>query len=118
MIAVQEELQFVAAPVWEFPWSYAFDFRPEVGAFCQVDTTLARKQGGGTQYAYMERCRIIEALPGGEWLAEIAMGFASWCDQGMKRWPKDGMRLILSIEEMWPVTHWRGTDLQPSGRAG
>jgi hypothetical protein len=79
---------------WKICWGWA---GPRVGEYCEVNNLLADlADGTGTIYCYMERCRIIEALPGEQWLAEIDMG------EFEPRWGKNGTKLILPKDNIWP----------------
>lgn len=83
----------------EFYWRICWGWDgPEVGGYCEVnEITAERADGSGDVYCYGELCRILEALPGGRWLVEIAMG-----EFHGKPWAKDGMRLILPKSNIWP----------------
>lgn len=79
-------------------WLCCWDWLgPSVGQPCTIDTCCVTLEAGGSMYAYMERCMLLEELPDGRWLAEIAMGNV-WD----KPWPKDGTRVFLSICDIWP----------------
>jgi hypothetical protein len=85
----------------EFYWRICWDWDgPEIGGFCDVNPIIARRaDGSGSIYCYGEQCRILEALPSDEWLVEIAMG-----EVWGKPWYKDGTRLILAKNDIWPPT--------------
>lgn len=83
-------------------WHFAWDWDgPEVGGFCEVADCGSRLADGSGRhyYAYMEQCRVLEQLPGGEWLVEIAMG-----EVHGHPWSKDGTKLILGEDEINPPT--------------
>ena len=79
---------------WRVCWDWA---GPTVGQPCTIDTITVEREAGGSMYAYMERCLILEARSDGRWLGEIAMGNV-WG----KPWPKDGTRIFLSTCDIWP----------------
>ena len=85
----------------EESWKNCWDWDgPVVGGYCDVGELCARQADGGNSiFCYMEQCRVLEALPNDEWLVEIAMG-----EVDGKPWPKDGARLILSKDDIWPPT--------------
>lgn len=70
---------------------------PAVGELCDVCELIAQQEDGGTIYAYMEQCRLLEERPDGTWLAVIEMGIVHG-----KPWYKDGTRLILGDLDIWP----------------
>lgn len=82
-------------------WRICWDWDgPEVGGFCEVGSICGElADGSGTLYCYMEQCRVLEALPDGRWLVEIAMG-----EVWGKPWSKDGTRLVLAEDEIWAPT--------------
>ena len=85
----------------EYWWGICWGWDgPEVGGLCEVNSICARlADGSGSIYCYTEQCRILEALSNDEWLVEIAMGEVHGAP-----WAKDGTRLILAKDEIWPPT--------------
>jgi hypothetical protein len=83
---------------WQMCWGWE---GPKVGGFCQVDTCSVPMAGGGETYAYGDRCVLLEELPDGRWLAEIRAWVRS---PDQKPYWKNGTRLILGIEDIWPPT--------------
>ncbi len=80
---------------WEVCWP-EWD-GPRVGGYCEVHTIGAQIEGGGYTYCYMELCRLLQERPDGSWLAVIEMG-----EIRGEPWIKDGTRLILPIDSIWP----------------
>ncbi len=79
-------------------WWKRFDWSgPTVGSLCEVGVCIADTPDGGRLYCYWEQCRLIEQLPDGRWLAEIAEGIVHG-----EPWPKDGRRVVLSVLEIDP----------------
>ena len=70
---------------------------PAPGRYCDINPLCVELETGGSIYAYMEQCRLIEKRPDGKWLAVIDMvtihGVA---------WFKNRTRVILKEEDMWP----------------
>lgn len=102
-LAVNDQLELFAPrrytieEQWRACWGWD---GPEVGGFCEVDAIAPqRADGAGSLYCYMEQCRVLEVLPGGRYIVEIAMG-----EVWGKPWPKDGTRLILEKNEVWAPT--------------
>lgn len=96
----QLELFFVpSAKSWtqEDYWASLGYDGPEPGRFCSIDRIIVELEGGGSIYAYMEQCRLIEKRPDGRWLAVIEMGIVHGAP-----WGKDGTLVILSVDEIWP----------------
>lgn len=89
---------------WMLCWGWE---GPEVGKPCDINSCgvkLAepdpeKYNGSETIYAYMERCILLEERPDGYWLAEISMGIVHG-----KPWYKDGTKVLLSINDIWPPT--------------
>jgi hypothetical protein len=79
---------------WMTCWNWP---GPAVGQPCSIDTCVVDREEGGSIYAYMERCVMLELRADGRWLAEIAMG-----DVDGKPWYKNGMRVLLSVCDIWP----------------
>ncbi len=84
----------------EYWWKACWDWDgPVVGGYCEINTPIVRKENGETLYCYMEQCRVLEIRADGKVLAEIAMD-----DQDGKPWPKNGTRLLLTRDDIWPPT--------------
>jgi len=88
--------------LWRYCWNWD---GPTPGGYCEIDNCVVNRADGGTIYAYMERCRLIEKQSTGLWIAEIAMGVRDWKGNGQPyQWEKDGTRVLLSILDIWPPT--------------
>ena len=83
---------------WRLCWGWG---GPIAGELCEVNRCVVQREAGGTVYAYMEQCRLIEQRPNGQWLAVIEMG-----EVWGKPWWKDGARLLLGVLDIWPPTKW------------
>lgn len=82
---------------WKDCWNWD---GPKVGGSCEINSCGGTElEGGGTTYAYMENCTILEELPDNRWLCCIAMGLVDG-----KPWRKNGTRVILGIRDIWPPT--------------
>lgn len=79
---------------WQVCWGW---HGPVAGEYCEVNTPIVSTAEGGKLYCYMERCRLVEELEGGSWLAEIDMP-----PQRGESWGKNGARLVLAITDIWP----------------
>lgn len=85
--------QWTRAEHWD---SLGYD-GPASGRLCDIDTLCVDLESGGSIYAYMEQCRLIEHRPDGKWLAVIEMGTTHGTP-----WGKDGTRVLLSEDDIWP----------------
>jgi len=71
---------------------------PTPGGHCDITgSIIVELESGGSIYAYMEQCRLIEKRQDGKWLAVIDMGIVHG-----HPWGKDGTRVILPEEQIWP----------------
>jgi len=99
-LTAQLELEFASpAYAWtrEQYWSSLGYDGPVPGRYCNIEPLIAELEAGGTIYAYMEQCRLVEKRPDGRWLAVIDMGITN-----RAKWCKDGTRILLSEDEIWP----------------
>lgn len=91
-------------PKGRWPWTGVWDWEPKVGGICEVHRPIVSlADGSGEQYAYMERCVILEMLPGDVFIVELRMSKTDW------RWAKqdpetfhENLKLRLTAEEIWP----------------
>jgi hypothetical protein len=100
-------------PAERWPWTGTWDWEPSVGGICEVHRPIVPlADGSGEQYAYMERCVILEMLPNDVFIVEVRMSQTDW------RWKDqapdtfhEGLKLRLGRDEIWP----RYQDLQDHG---
>lgn len=82
------EIWFWCCPKWE---------GLRVGGYASIHSPILDTVDGEPVYCYMETVRMVEELPSGDWIGEIHMGNV----HGVP-WPKDGVRVKMSIADIWP----------------
>ena len=68
---------------------------PAPGRYCDINPLCVELEAGGSIYAYMEQCCLVEKRPDGKWIGVIEMGMV-WGHT----WAKDGTRVILDENDI------------------